>query len=200
MASLRVLWRVCTQSASSTDGLCRRLDVDCLSDKAGVAAPGISRRAVAGQGRSPRPDSCRPAGWANGGRRWQYGRVPRALKAVHAGDLATVAAVINAHHEAVGRRQGKVSAGSAKSEGRTTLTQRLCNAWGGMLVWSFPATGSESRSRDQREGVMKMNYRRAVMLLVALVFAALHPAGTGTALATPPDRITIPTSGTFVLA
>lgn len=45
-----------------------------------------------------------------------------------------------------------------------------------------------------------MNYRRAVMLLVALVFAALHPAGAGIALATPPDRITIPTSGTFVLA
>lgn len=45
-----------------------------------------------------------------------------------------------------------------------------------------------------------MNTRRAVILVVALLFAALHPAGAGVALANPPERFTIPTSGTFVLA
>jgi hypothetical protein len=45
-----------------------------------------------------------------------------------------------------------------------------------------------------------MNNRRVVILVVALLLAAWYLVGIGVALAIPPERFTIPTSGTFVLA
>jgi hypothetical protein len=45
-----------------------------------------------------------------------------------------------------------------------------------------------------------MNKRRLMILVSALLFAALFLAGIGVVQARPPERITIPTSGTFVLA
>lgn len=45
-----------------------------------------------------------------------------------------------------------------------------------------------------------MNNRRLMILVGALLFAALFLAGIGVVQARPPERFTIPTSGTFVLA
>jgi hypothetical protein len=45
-----------------------------------------------------------------------------------------------------------------------------------------------------------MSKQRVMILIIALLFAAVYLAGAGSALATPPERIMIPTSGSFVLA
>jgi hypothetical protein len=47
---------------------------------------------------------------------------------------------------------------------------------------------------------IKMSKQRVMILIMALLFAAVYLAGAGSALATPPERIMIPTSGSFVLA
>ena len=45
-----------------------------------------------------------------------------------------------------------------------------------------------------------MNNRRLMIMVGTLLFAALFLAGIGVVQARPPERFTIPTSGTFVLA
>jgi hypothetical protein len=47
---------------------------------------------------------------------------------------------------------------------------------------------------------IKMSKQRVMILIVALLLAAVYLARAGSALATSPEEIMIPTSGSFILA